>query len=278
MGATTAQFPGFTKPNYTPVPDEIFDQLLGVLSPNELRALLYICRRTFGFGKDADAISFNQFIKGIVTQEGCRLDHGCGITNPTRLSAALKSLETRGYIAVSKGRDERGENHTTVYRLRFCDDTAATTNPAVGVLPDRQYRTTGRYTRVLPDRQQQETVQETVRQVRQTEKTRSTAAHSALPSPQPQLPLREPLPLLSNDLEAVWTDALALLREQVSPTNFAVYLEGTRLVALSDSQATIQAVAPDAARWLQSRWPAILQRALAARLGRRVQCRVVPPD
>ncbi len=42
-------FPGFRKPTYTPVPDELFDNLLPDLGNAELRALLYIIRRTFQY-------------------------------------------------------------------------------------------------------------------------------------------------------------------------------------------------------------------------------------
>lgn len=117
-------FPGFTTPNGTFVPNEVFDILLPMLGAAEIRALFYIIRRTFGFRKERDAISFNQFLRRIVTREGRVLDHGCGIKNRTNLSRALRGLEALGAIESDKGWDERGENQTTVYRLRFRDDTA----------------------------------------------------------------------------------------------------------------------------------------------------------
>ena len=43
------RFKGYSKPNYTPVPDELFDEQLPDLSGAELKVLLYIIRRTFGF-------------------------------------------------------------------------------------------------------------------------------------------------------------------------------------------------------------------------------------
>jgi hypothetical protein len=113
------QFSGFDNPNTTPVPDVIFDELLTLLREGELKALLYICRRTFGFKKDRDSISFNQFLKGITTREGKVLDRGCGVKDRTTLSRALKSLVELGIVIADKGVDERGENITTVYRLRF---------------------------------------------------------------------------------------------------------------------------------------------------------------
>jgi hypothetical protein len=60
-------FEGFDSPNTTPVPDVVFDRLLARLGEAELKALLYIIRRTFGFKRDRDPISFNQFLRGITT-------------------------------------------------------------------------------------------------------------------------------------------------------------------------------------------------------------------
>jgi hypothetical protein len=54
--AEPARAPGFRRPTTTPVPDELFDEWLAVLSGAELKCLLYIVRRTLGFKKDADAI------------------------------------------------------------------------------------------------------------------------------------------------------------------------------------------------------------------------------
>jgi hypothetical protein len=45
------RFPGFLKPNYTQVPDVILDELMANLTGAELKVLLYIVRRTFGFQK-----------------------------------------------------------------------------------------------------------------------------------------------------------------------------------------------------------------------------------
>jgi hypothetical protein len=112
-------FEGFETPNSTLVPDVVFDRLLTKLGEAELKALLYIIRRTFGFKKDRDPVSFNQFLRGITTKNGEVQDEGCGIRDRTTLSKALQSLELKGIIQSEKSRDERGENVTTVYSLRF---------------------------------------------------------------------------------------------------------------------------------------------------------------
>jgi hypothetical protein len=125
------RFAGFDEPNYTQIPDVFFDEVMCHLTEAELRVALYIMRRTFGFKKRADAISFNQFLKGIVTRDGRRLDHGCGIAGRTNLTRALKGLEEKGLITARRSTSARGDAQTTVYELRFRDR---------GVVPDRDHR------------------------------------------------------------------------------------------------------------------------------------------
>ena len=79
MSKTTApiiRFSGFTSPNYTQVPDELFDALMVELSGAELKVLLYIIRRTFGFKRDSDTISLSQMLSGLKTSDGRQLDRG----------------------------------------------------------------------------------------------------------------------------------------------------------------------------------------------------------
>ncbi len=152
-------FEGFESPNTTPVPDVVFDRLLAQLGEAELKALLYIIRRTFGFKRDRDPISFNQFLRGITTRDGRVLDEGCGVRNRTTLSNALKSLEEKGIIRSEKGEDERGENITTVYMLRFKNDDER------GVVRNPYHRSTEFAPPVVRHAYPQETVeQQTVKQ------------------------------------------------------------------------------------------------------------------
>ena len=152
-------FEGFESPNTTPVPDVVFDRLLAQLGEAELKALLYIIRRTFGFKRDRDPISFNQFLRGITTRDGRVLDEGCGVRNRTTLSNALRSLEEKGIIRSEKGEDERGENITTVYMLRFKNDVER------GVVRNPYHRSTEFAPPVVRNAYPQETVeQQTVKQ------------------------------------------------------------------------------------------------------------------
>lgn len=147
-------FEGFESPNTTPVPDVVFDVLLARLGEAELKALLYIIRRTFGFKRDRDSISFNQFLRGITTRDGRVLDQGCGIKDRTTLSKALKSLEAKGVVQSEKGVDDRGENATTVYSLRFRREQPA------GVVGNSYYRGMNHPPRVVGIPYPQETVKQ----------------------------------------------------------------------------------------------------------------------
>ena len=123
-------FEGFESANTTPVPDVLFDKLLTELSNAELRVVLYIIRRTRGFKKDTDTISFNQFLNGIITKDKKVLDKGCGIKDRTTLSKALASLERRGCIHSLKGTDPHGDKATTLYGIRFKGVVGKSYHPA----------------------------------------------------------------------------------------------------------------------------------------------------
>lgn len=73
-------YEGFSAPQFTQLPNAVTDILMPELSEAELKVLLYIIRRTFGFGKNADAISLNQMIDGITTRDGRVLDRGTGLS------------------------------------------------------------------------------------------------------------------------------------------------------------------------------------------------------
>src|SRR5947209_15972592 len=58
----TFHYEGFSSPLGTIVPDDVFDVLMPQLADPELRVLLYIIRRTFGFKRDHDDISLKQMV------------------------------------------------------------------------------------------------------------------------------------------------------------------------------------------------------------------------
>ena len=116
MPKSTLAFPGFQSPNYTQVPDELLDYLMPLLSEAELKVLLYVVRRTFGFRKRADAISVNQMASGITTRDGRVLDGGTGLSK-TSVRKAVQSLVEAGVLTVEKRQSEDGEYETNIYTL-----------------------------------------------------------------------------------------------------------------------------------------------------------------
>lgn len=112
------EFKGFVRPNTTPTPDDLFDIFLTLLTHAELKVLLYIIRRTYGFKKDDDRISLKQISAGITTKKGGQLDKGAGLTKRGAIKA-LQALEKRGLIWVSRTQAPDGNNQINVYSLRF---------------------------------------------------------------------------------------------------------------------------------------------------------------
>ena len=112
------RFRGFRSPNYTQVPDELFDELLAQLSGAELKVLLYIVRRTFGFKKDSDNISLSQMLRGITTKDGRRLDRGVGLSKPTLLKA-LRDLSQKEVIVPTRRQSREHGDESTNYRLNI---------------------------------------------------------------------------------------------------------------------------------------------------------------
>lgn len=111
-----ARFRGYAGPNYTQVPDELFDEQLPDLSGAELKVLLYIMRRTFGFKRESDNISISQMLNGLCSRSGRQLDRGVGLSKKTLL-LAIRSLEEQDIIMTERRRSvEKGDEPTT-YRL-----------------------------------------------------------------------------------------------------------------------------------------------------------------
>ncbi len=119
--AAPFHFVGFSLPNTTSVPDDFFDVLAPNLSEAELRVLIYILRRTFGFKKESDTISLKQMVEGITTRDGRTLDQGTGMSKPG-VTKGVKGLVAKGVIlAIRNSSPERGDEPTT-YRLHFRHD------------------------------------------------------------------------------------------------------------------------------------------------------------
>jgi Bacteriophage replication protein O len=116
------RFKGFISPRYTQVPDALFDELMAYLSGAELKVLLYIIRRTFGFKKDSDTISLSQMCHGIKTREGEVLDKGTGLSLST-VQIALKGLLEKNCVITARNRSQEKGDEPTTYSLHMLPDT-----------------------------------------------------------------------------------------------------------------------------------------------------------
>ena len=80
----------FDRPNFTQVPNKLFDEMLPTLKEGELRVLMIVMRQTFGWGnKEWDRISLSQLMKktGMERMAVCR---------------AVKSLVQKGIMSKKK--------------------------------------------------------------------------------------------------------------------------------------------------------------------------------
>jgi len=111
-------FIGFTIPNYTLVPDEVFDVLLSKLSGSEIKTLLYITRRTFGYSKDSENISLKRMLKGCLDKDGNIIDNGVGLTKPSLLKTLRNLSKNKIIIKEKRFSKEKGDEPTN-YRLNF---------------------------------------------------------------------------------------------------------------------------------------------------------------
>ena len=124
------KFPGFRSPKYTQVPDELFDELLSQLNESELKVLLYIIRRTFGFKKDSDNISIAQICNGIETKKGKVLDKGTGL-GKSSVIRAVKGLEDKNIIIADRRKDLKKGFLPTTYSLNIIHNPLSQNNTRV---------------------------------------------------------------------------------------------------------------------------------------------------
>ena len=92
-------------PNSTQIPDVILDHWMAALSGAEFKVLMYVARRTYGFGKDCDHISLNQMAAASAAGTG-RLDRGTGLSR-SGVKAACNGLIDRGILVRGNNRPKR---------------------------------------------------------------------------------------------------------------------------------------------------------------------------
>lgn len=106
-------------PNSTQIPDVILDQWMAELSGAEFKVLLYVARRTYGFGKESDNISLTQLASGIRRKDGTSLDRGTGLSR-SGVKAACNGLIEKGLLIRSGNTSPGGrEPEESTYRLNL---------------------------------------------------------------------------------------------------------------------------------------------------------------
>lgn len=90
---------------YTPIANELMEALVKYKIPSsEIRCLLFILRKTYGYNKKTDAISLSQFVKATSL-------------NRKAVSRALKNLNFKNLIYVQKGGVKNDTILTSKYRF-----------------------------------------------------------------------------------------------------------------------------------------------------------------
>ncbi|HEY7309562.1 MAG TPA: replication protein [Gemmataceae bacterium] len=106
-------------PNSTQIPDLILDHWMAELSGAEFKVLMYIARRTYGFGKESDTISLSQIAGGLTRRDGRVLDRGTGASRSS-VARSLKELEERGLVIRTMNLAQSGrEFEENTYRINL---------------------------------------------------------------------------------------------------------------------------------------------------------------
>ena len=103
-------------PNYTQIPNAVFDYWMSKLKPTQFMILCCLCRKIFGWHKTSDTISVNQLSK--ITNLG-----------KSTINVVLNDLEILGLIEKIKTRDDFGDrpneyklNLTIPIDVRYVDE------------------------------------------------------------------------------------------------------------------------------------------------------------
>jgi len=103
---------------FTPIPNVLLDWIVPVLTEGESRVLSYICRRTFGFGKQWDKISLSQLCDGVTSRSGVQLDLGTGMSRQGVLNA-IAGLQDKGLLIVVPG---GGRSQVSEYKIHLSQE------------------------------------------------------------------------------------------------------------------------------------------------------------
>jgi hypothetical protein len=103
--------------SFTAVPHEVIREHMADLTGAELKCLLYVVDRTFGFNKVSDRVSLRQFSEGITRKDGTRLDRGTGLSR-SAVKKALRGLIEKGLVGRKHNRSRQGDRDSSTYWLK----------------------------------------------------------------------------------------------------------------------------------------------------------------
>ena len=103
-------------PNFTQIPNGLLDKHMALLENGELRVLLYITRRTFGFGRTSADMTIQQIATGYVLPSGKRADNGAGMDTRS-VQRSLKTLIEKGLVKREMRFDESKHPLPSSYAL-----------------------------------------------------------------------------------------------------------------------------------------------------------------
>ncbi|KKT02049.1 MAG: hypothetical protein UV80_C0006G0039 [Candidatus Peregrinibacteria bacterium GW2011_GWF2_43_17] len=90
-----------SKNGTTNIPNDLIDFFFPILNGAEAKIALYICRRTYGFHRRSDRISYKQFRRGITKKDGEVLDMGTELSCGT-LNKVLRLFESIEFIKIAR--------------------------------------------------------------------------------------------------------------------------------------------------------------------------------
>ena len=104
--------------NTTQIPNVILDEWMTHLSGSEFKVVMYVARRTYGFGKVGDDISIDQIAEGIKKADGSRLDKGTGLSRASVIRA-VASLKNKKVLKKGRNSDGRRGDTANTYALNL---------------------------------------------------------------------------------------------------------------------------------------------------------------
>lgn len=221
---------------FTATPNAYYDEWMPILSNVEWRVLCCVVRRTAGYHLAAAPISLSLF------------QTATGITHRTQLSQAIKSLEARGLLTLTRQRTAQGGHAATLYtplvpgaHQESAAGALASAGDALGVVPEPRLR-------VVPERH-------------------------------PLNKETNEAPVVTPEEAAIWQQTQEKLRGEMSARNYELRLASVALVARTGDVWSIQAPTHHQHIELVSqRWGRLIERALGSVVGYAIKLRFVPPS